>query len=776
MIRKLVSFLFPQDEPKLKCWLRLVSIIMFTLYVFSIPTFSARYPFNYLSIAICALMCILMFVYVSLYGKFQINLLILLLIAFNLTILISHLINWSFSSFPKTILLMSLVAFILYNFVSAVENKNFVVYAILISSIVFAFIYIIHYRSQLFNFLSDGFSRLGSDFDNENEIAKEIAMFCMLALSLTINTKRLIYKTLYLVAALLFLFLLLTTGSISNLLTVTVVAFVCIIIAQKTIKRRIIISAIVIAAIGAFFLVIQLPALSYFKTRIINIFTTLFNGGSTVDDGSAFSRLQGALQAFKVSMYKIFWGFGYMSAPEYTVANIQAHNNFVELLIDFGVFGFLIYQVIALRPVFSYKKSKWPFLVLPIALYMFIFQLFLTTYYKKFEYVLYPYLFVMIEDSLTKKYVIYDSSYLTRKKAKPTIFEIIPSLTPVGGAETFVADFVIGLKNKYSSKYNVIVILLFKQKESSLLTKLKESDIEVIELDKKPGFDYFCSLKLRELILEHNPRVIHTHLHSFVSLKTAKFFRRKDMTFVHTIHQNFSGMNNKEKILFHLIKTNYLTPICVSKEPAKNYGEVIKKEIQYIDNGVDISRYDSTTPLYKRKIDFLIVGRFVEVKNHKYLLEIIKQYFNNKKYSFVFLGDGPLLNECKEYVETMEFKAAVSFNGVVDNVNEYMSNSKVLLIPSKNEGNPIVVNEAFASGMAIVGNDVGGLHNMLSKVDIGGLAIPADSQSFAKLSLNTLETIRNEKIKSIDYSKKSFDISKTVDQYVKIFGVKYEKQ
>ena len=771
MLRRIVSFLFPQDENKLKSWLRLASIIMFSLYVFSIPTFSARYPFNYLSIAICALMCALMFIYVFLYGKFQINLLVLLLIAFNITIVITHLINWNFSEFPKTIILMSLVAFILYNFVSTVKNKNFVVYGILFSSIAFALIYLIHYRSQLFNFLSDGFSRLGSDFDNENEIAKEIAMFCMLALSLAITTKRLTNKILYFAVALLFLFLLLTTGSISNLLTVSVVAFVCIIISQKTLKRKIIISAVVAGTIGAFVLVIQLPALSYFKTRIINIFSTLFNGGSTVDDGSAFNRLQGALQAFKVSMYKIFWGFGYMSAPQYTVANIQAHNNFVELLIDFGVFGFLIYQTIALKPAFSYKKSKYPFLVLPIALYMFIFQLFLTTYYKKFEYVLYPYLFVMIEDVITRKYVIYDSSYLSRKKDKKTIFEIIPSLTPVGGAETFITDFIISLKNKYSSKYSIVVILLFKQVESPLLTKLKEANIEVIELEKKAGFDYFCSLKLRELILKRNPSVIHTHLHSFVALKTAKFFRRKDMAFVHTIHQNFSGINNKEKILFHLIKTNYLTPICVAKDPAKNYSKVIKKEIQYIENGIDISRYDSSIPLYKRKNDFLIVGRFVEVKNHKYLLEIINQYFNDKKYSFIFLGDGPLLSECKEYVESIKLKTKVSFEGTVNNVNEYMTNSKILLIPSRNEGNPIVVNEAFASGMAVVGNDVGGLHNMLSEVEIGGLAIPSDNRSFADQTLNTLETIQKEKIKSINYSNKSFDINKTVDEYIKLFGI-----
>ena len=158
------------------------------------------------------------------------------------------------------------------------------------------------------------------------------------------------------------------------------------------------------------------------------------------------------------------------------------------------------------------------------------------------------------------------------------------------------------------------------------------------------------------------------------------------------------------------------------------------------------------------------------------LLDIIKQFFNSKKYSFVFLGDGPLLNEYREYVESTKFKANISFEGTVSNVNEYMANSKILLIPSKNEGNPIVVNEAFASGMAIVGNDVGGLHDMLKKVDVGGLAIPDNSESFADLSLNTLETIHNNRIKSIDYSKKTFDIGKTVDQYIKLFGIKNGKQ
>lgn len=776
MLHRIIDTIFPPNESKAKSWLKNISIVLFALYVFSIPTFSNNYPYNYLSIFLCAAMCIAMSIYIAMYGKFIINSLVALLIVFNLVILTTHIINENMYSFPKTIVLLTIVAFILYNFFLVFENKSVVLYIILFISIVFSIVFIIHYKGSLFDFLDNGFSRLGSDFDNENEIAKEISIFFLISLSLMLTSKKKLLNALFLLPLLLFLFLLLATGSISNLLTVSIISFICIVLAQKTIKARIIISLIAVSVVALFIIVIQLPSLSYFKTRIVNIFSTLFAGGKSADDGSTYSRLQAALLAIKVSLYKLCWGYGYMSATDYTVTNLQAHNNFVELLIDFGIFGFLVYQTIALKPLLNYNKCKTPFLILPIALYMFVFQLFLTMYYKKFEYILYPYLFATLDKVFTEKYVLYDSSYLKRKKCKKTIFEIIPSLSPVGGAETFVADFVSTLKNKYESSYNIMLIILYKQQDSSLLSKIKESGVTVIELNKKKGLDISCSLKLRELILSYNPVVIHTHLQSFVALKIAKFIKRKDMLFVHTIHQNYSGLNKKEKIMFHLIKTNYIIPICVAIGPSLNYGKIVGRSIKYIDNGVNVKKYDSSIPLYKRKNDFLMVGRFVDIKNHKYLLQIIKDHFNDEKYNFIFLGEGPLFDDCKKYVEDNRLNASISFDGVVDNVNEYMANSKILVIPSKNEGNPIVVNEAFASGMAVVGNDVGGLHDMLVDVTVGGMVPLNNEQEFAKLALDTLNTIKNKRIKNIDYSFKTFDINKTVEQYMEVFGLKYEGQ
>lgn len=110
IINKLISFL-PSKDNKIKNIIFVVSCALFFAYSFSIPTFSNRYPFNYLSIALCGLMCVSMGVYVLLYGKFKIDIFSMMLILLNIIILISHIINMNFAQMPKTIILMSIVAF-----------------------------------------------------------------------------------------------------------------------------------------------------------------------------------------------------------------------------------------------------------------------------------------------------------------------------------------------------------------------------------------------------------------------------------------------------------------------------------------------------------------------------------------------------------------------------------------------------------------------------------------------------------------------------------------
>lgn len=755
------------SENKWQNFLFISSTLLFFLYCFSIPTFSNRFPFNYVSIALCALMCACMAVYVFLYRKFKINAMVGLLILFNITLLITHTINLTFSEIPKTIILMSLVAFFVYQFISTYKKPNIFFLLVLIAGILFSIIYIIHYRSDLFSFSNIFDSRLGGFFDNENEISKEFGFFCVIALALAVREKNIYIKVgSYIFVAVLF-FLILSTGSISNLLTTILVCFITLIVCQKTNKRRLIVASVALGIIVFFVILVQLPFMSYFKTRIENIFSTIFNPTAKAADGSAAERFKGAITSFSIGINRFLFGFGYMSATDYTYNSIQSHNNFAELFVDFGIVGLIIFESLILLPLFKINKIKDKSFVLAVVLYMLIFQLFLTTYYKKFEYLFFALLYAKMDTLFDTQYVLFDSARF--KKHKPVIFEIIPSLVPVGGAETFIVDFVKSFKDKYSDQIDLKLIILYSQEDSALLKKLKRQETDLVILDKRKGFDLKTACKLRSMIFEYNPIVIHTHLLSLTTLKIALPIKRKHIKCFHTIHHNVSKENLSQKFMKYLVKINYLTPICVAKKPADEYREYFGKEVAYIDNGIDLSKYDNSKSLSQRKNDVLIVGRFVDVKNQSYFINLYAKEKKLSEFKTVFLGDGPLLQDCKKLAENLGVSKNLIFKGYTKDVGKYMADSKLLVMPSLNEGNPMVINEAFASGMVVVGNNVGGIVDLLSDVKLGGVESIGDSKKFAAKIIKTLEKINKGGFDENNYDLSKYDINQTVEKYYEMF-------
>jgi len=222
----------------------------------------------------------------------------------------------------------------------------------------------------------------------------------------------------------------------------------------------------------------------------------------------------------------------------------------------------------------------------------------------------------------------------------------------------------------------------------------------------------------------------------------------------------------------YLYRNNYTKPIAVASVPSSNYSKLLNITINCINNGVDLDSFNSSLQLKKRKIDFLCVGRFVPIKNQMFILKLIKKYYMNSNTNFCFLGDGPLLEECKAYVKENHIPN-VSFEGFVDDGNRYMANSKVLLMPSLNEGNPMVVNEALASGMMVVGSDVGGIHDLLVNLENCFLCEVNNEDSFYLAMERCLKTIKAEDV-VFNVKKSDYSIDHTVDSYFEIFGIAKE--
>lgn len=132
-----------------------------------------------------------------------------------------------------------------------------------------------------------------------------------------------------------------------------------------------------------------------------------------------------------------------------------------------------------------------------------------------------------------------------------------------------------------------------------------------------------------------------------------------------------------------------------------------------LNNGIAVKDYlyDSGVRLQKRRElaisqDTYVVGhvgRFVEEKNHQFLVESFAQFHSSHPNSVLLLiGRGPLEDAIRKKCQELGIIDSVMFLGVREDIPELMMSMDVFVFPSKWEGLGIVAIEAQATGLSCV--------------------------------------------------------------------------
>ncbi|MEG4806453.1 glycosyltransferase family 1 protein [Microcoleus sp. F8-D3] len=101
-------------------------------------------------------------------------------------------------------------------------------------------------------------------------------------------------------------------------------------------------------------------------------------------------------------------------------------------------------------------------------------------------------------------------------------------------------------------------------------------------------------------------------------------------------------------------------------------------------------------------------GRFIEQKNHLFLLEIVAEVAKREpKMRLLLIGDGSLRPEIEQKVIQLGLTDRIIFAGVRTDVPQLMLGAMdVFLLPSFHEGLPLVLLEAQAAGLPCIFSDV----------------------------------------------------------------------
>ncbi len=188
------------------------------------------------------------------------------------------------------------------------------------------------------------------------------------------------------------------------------------------------------------------------------------------------------------------------------------------------------------------------------------------------------------------------------------------------------------------------------------------------------------------------------------------------------------------------------------------------KRIQYVPGvGVDLRKIAETKIDRSKKrrelgisedaFFILSVGELSKRKNHKLILQALCN-LKNKKICYVICGQGALENELKEFVLDYGLEKKVQFLGYRSDVVELYKSADLFVFPSLQEGLPVALMEAMASGVPCVASDIRGNRDLLEGEIKRNLIRSNQPERWAKHILYCIHHIKEETQKAGKYQKR----------------------
>lgn len=144
--------------------------------------------------------------------------------------------------------------------------------------------------------------------------------------------------------------------------------------------------------------------------------------------------------------------------------------------------------------------------------------------------------------------------------------------------------------------------------------------------------------------------------------------------------------------------------------------------------GIDLDEYTVVEHRDSEGIMIGTIGRLSEQKNHRMILNVAER-LRDENVQFEIAGGGELYDTIQAEITERDLHN-VTLHGFVENVPSFLTNLDIYFQPSLWEGLCITVLEAMASGLPVVGSDVGGIARNVEQDCSGFLYGPDDIDGF----------------------------------------------
>jgi glycosyltransferase involved in cell wall biosynthesis len=322
---------------------------------------------------------------------------------------------------------------------------------------------------------------------------------------------------------------------------------------------------------------------------------------------------------------------------------------------------------------------------------------------------------------------------------------VVPNLHSYG-LQNMVAGLVRSMDR---SRYEPAVASLYAESEIGLEPALRADGIRMFHLDKRPGFDVRMYWRLRQVLGEFQPHVVHTHNYvlRYVYPLVAASLRKpaRIPRVVHTVHNVADKEVDRVGIRLQRFAFRHgVAAVTIAAEVSASFRRLYGfSEAATIFNGIPVARYG--VPSVSRQqwrarhglsngdFVFLTVARFSEQKDHATLLEAFARGpARNPAARLLLAGAGELQASIEARLRELALETRVLLIGQRRDVADVAAASDAFVLTSRWEGNPLAVMEAMAAGLPVVATGVGAIPELIRHGIDGMLAAPGNAEKIAQ--------------------------------------------
>lgn len=364
---------------------------------------------------------------------------------------------------------------------------------------------------------------------------------------------------------------------------------------------------------------------------------------------------------------------------------------------------------------------------------------------------------------------------------KPRLLIFLNRLSTGGPATNTVSTAAI-----LSREFDILLVagepMPDEQAADFLLEQYKGFRFEKITTLKRtilPGHDLRSYRRIKQIIREFQPDIMHTHGAKPGVLGRLAAWRLNVPVIIHTFHGHvfhsyFNVVVSKlivwmERMLAKISTAVLAINDTLKKELVEKYRVAGSAKVKLIRLGIETAHFSDAGGgkreqfrkefgLHNEEVAIGIIGRLVPVKQHTVFLELAEQLLSeglSTKLRFFIVGDGAEKSRLQKMLQDKKIafadkrseineSANIIFTSWRNDMDVVYAGLDIVMLTSLNEGTPVSIMEAMSAGKPVVSTNAGGVAELIEQGNTGFIAADKIIMKEQLLRLIGSATLRRE--------------------------------